>query len=60
MPAELAVTVEEPENPNLPSRSSLAKDLVPLERRAGVAQRPSCITAGSAFPRDALRTSTLA
>ncbi|MBZ5513197.1 MAG: hypothetical protein LAN70_18775 [Acidobacteriia bacterium] len=26
MPAELAVTDEEPEKPNLPSRSSLAKD----------------------------------
>ena len=47
--------------PNPPSRSSLAKDLVPLEPRAGVAQQPGCITAGfGLYPRDALRTSTLA
>ena len=41
MPAELAVTYEEPEKPNLPSRPSLAKDrfALPAARRCSAAAR---------------------
>lgn len=60
VPAELAVTNEEPENRTCQAWSSLAKDLVLSDaRRTGLTFR--CITACPAFyPRDALRTSTLA
>jgi hypothetical protein len=60
VPAELAVTYEEPEKPNLPSRPSLAKDhLLPTARRCNAAARLHHRKFGLC-PRDALRTSTLA
>jgi hypothetical protein len=61
VPAELAVTYEEPEKPNLPSRSSLAKDHFASPAMRRQAQRPGLHhrTFGLC-PRDALRTSTLA